>query len=107
MLHTLVRRGGAAWPQFAVPAAEFEQYLLDRVAARPDRVQALAALRVEDLYLACACARGDAAALEALERGAMTQVREQLRRRGYAADLVDEALQRLREKLFVPTGDAP
>ena len=62
---------------------------------------------VEDLYLACACARGLPEALARFERDLLPPARQALARRGMAADVVDEAMQRLRERLLLPRPDAP
>jgi RNA polymerase sigma-70 factor (ECF subfamily) len=56
-------RARAAWPGVAVDDATFVRYLAERVP--PDRLDAVFA---EDLYLACACAAGDAAAMDAFDR---------------------------------------
>lgn len=58
-------------------------------------------LRVADLYLACACAEGVPAALEAFEGHALEQVRTTLRRHRDSEAEIDELLQVLRIKLFI------
>jgi RNA polymerase sigma-70 factor (ECF subfamily) len=81
--------------------------LLGEVASAPTE-SALAELRVADLFLSLACARGDAAALRAFEARTFPGARAALARMGLHAGDVDEVLQIVREKLFVAgPGDEP
>jgi RNA polymerase sigma-70 factor (ECF subfamily) len=84
---------------FAVDADSFAPYLAEVAAAgaRP-----LAELRVDDLYVAFACCRGDPAAIAELER-LLAPVRSLMVRRGNDAALVDDALQTVRYRLLVST----
>ncbi|MCY1015028.1 sigma-70 family RNA polymerase sigma factor [Pyxidicoccus sp. MSG2] len=61
----------------------------------------------EDLALARACARGDAAALAAFESRFISPLKKSLLLRGLDVTTADEALQFLRVKLFVPEGARP
>lgn len=63
------------------------------------------ALVVEDLYLALACARGDAGALRAFEAAYVPDLRATVRKRGGDEALAAEVIQTLRTRLFV--GPAP
>jgi RNA polymerase sigma-70 factor (ECF subfamily) len=69
-----------------------------------DRQAALAALHVEDLYIACACARAVPRALFEFERRFFPDVSACLGSMGLRAALCDEVKQILREKLFVERG---
>jgi RNA polymerase sigma-70 factor (ECF subfamily) len=60
-------------------------------------------LHAADVYLACACAAGDAQAIAALDRGYLSEVLAVLGRSGVERAAADEAVQRLRERLFVAT----
>jgi RNA polymerase sigma-70 factor, ECF subfamily len=60
----------------------------------------------EDLSLARACAQGDAKALAEFESRLIPQLRRVLRQRGLDAPTSDEALQLLRLKLFVSSGES-
>jgi RNA polymerase sigma-70 factor (ECF subfamily) len=80
----------AAWPALSVERAAFARY----AEARQPRDENLA-----DLYLACACATGEARALSLFEQRFMPEVASYLRRATPA--LVDEVRQALRERLFV------
>jgi RNA polymerase sigma-70 factor (ECF subfamily) len=78
-----------AWPGIAVGEDEFSAYIRDRAGDEAHDA---------DLYLACACAKGDAAALASFERTFFGDVDAvALRVKGSA----DELKQLLRHKLFV------
>ena len=72
-----------------------------------DPATALGALHVEDLYLACACVRGDAAAIAELEHRFGSQYPLFLASLRQSQDFVHEVMQRVREKLLVGRTDAP
>ncbi|MCP3140968.1 sigma-70 family RNA polymerase sigma factor [Pyxidicoccus xibeiensis] len=61
----------------------------------------------EDLAFAQACARGDAEALASFEARLIPQLRKALLQRGMDVPTTEEALQLLRVKLFLPSGDRP
>lgn len=56
----------AAWGEVALEEAEFVRFLADKLEEPAER--SLSSLRIGDLYLACACDRGDARALAAFDR---------------------------------------
>jgi RNA polymerase sigma-70 factor (ECF subfamily) len=87
--------GRAGWPAIDVPFEDFAAY----VAARDPAPEHAASL-----YLACACARGDAAAVAALDGAYFDGVRAAIGRVARSASAADEAVQLLREKLFVTDG---
>jgi RNA polymerase sigma-70 factor (ECF subfamily) len=90
----------SAWPRVVVPDDVFAAFVAERVPPPADD-SALAALAFADLYLACACARRDPAALAAFEERYAPEVLAMYERsRGTPLDR-DEALQRVRQKLFV------
>jgi RNA polymerase sigma-70 factor (ECF subfamily) len=100
--------GVAAWPAVALPADAFVAYLADRTEAGGDPIEAVRGLRAGDLYLACACARGDAKAISAFERAYLTEVGDVLARMGLPASVSDDAKQILRRRFFVgEEGRAP
>ena len=96
--------GRAAWPGVDVAGPVFARYLGERVAGR-DVADALGACHVEDLYLACACARGVAPALLSFERAFAVHVPAFVRRVDPSPAFADDVAQVLRERLFV--GAAP
>jgi RNA polymerase sigma-70 factor (ECF subfamily) len=99
-LDLAVTQAKQAWPALDVDAARFVTFLGARVAGEADPVQALAALHVDDLYLAFACASGDEAALAAFERAHLEDLGVVARVDSSPA-FVDEVRQRLRVHLFV------
>jgi RNA polymerase sigma-70 factor, ECF subfamily len=88
----LHRLGQAAWPTVELPPDAFAAYLATRDGT---------AARAPDLYIACACARGDAAAIQRFEEAYFDEVRAIVTRLAGDPALADEALQQLRAKLFV------
>ena len=58
------------------------------------------ALHIDDLHLACACARGDRAALRAFDQSYTASVRRTLRRAGVPETIVDDVLGDLPMRLF-------
>ena len=93
----------AAWPGVEVDESAFAAELRRRATDAK-----LGALHVADLYLAAACAAGNAAALAHMERACMPAVRATLGRLRYSPAQIDDALQATREDLFVSApGKAP
>jgi RNA polymerase sigma-70 factor, ECF subfamily len=93
-LDSLLAALAARWP-----AVRFDRAALaDALAARELGPESSVAA---DVALACALAAGDLGALAVFERELVPDVRGALVRIDRSGDLVDEALQRVREKLFV------
>ncbi len=70
------------------------------------RLEALAALRVSDVFLAKACLAADAAALAHFERAIMNPARSVLARLG-EPDFRDDVVQRMRERLLMTVEGVP
>lgn len=104
-LTALVQDARAAWPGVTVSDGELLAYLAARLPPEGDAAAALGALRTSDLYLACACARGDAAALRAMEAGPLAEVAAAVKRSTLHVP-VDEVMQAVRRLLFVASADA-
>lgn len=102
-LALLVTRARAAWPGVAVDDARFAAWL----AARVTDDTPLARLPASDLYLACACAAGDAAALAAFDAAYLREVDIAAAKARAAPGLRDEARQVVRDLLFVARGNRP
>jgi len=100
MLASALATARVAHPDIAIEPRAFAAHLGRCATAQ----RGLARLRVADLYLALACARGDARALQQL-LAQLVDVRARLRRRGASAVECDEVVQRLQVKLL--TGAAP
>jgi RNA polymerase sigma-70 factor len=89
----MIETARAAWPAVVIDDARFVRYVAER-AKRP-----LAELETDELYLACALAGGDRAALEAFDRtygGVLSSALRQIR-----APNREELEHDLRAKLFV------
>jgi RNA polymerase sigma-70 factor (ECF subfamily) len=88
-------RGRARWPGVVISDARFAAHLTEL------GVDGEAALHVEDLYLACACADGVPPALAAFERECLSRVAEYVSRVAGAARHLDEIQQRVRTRLLL------
>lgn len=90
------------WPEVDLaPAALGEHLTALGIAGDPSHPHA------DDLYLACAAARGDRAAIAAFERELEPVARAAARRVDSSHDFVDEAVQATRERLLVARDAAP
>jgi RNA polymerase sigma-70 factor, ECF subfamily len=96
-LSSAIAEARARWPAVILPEDAFVAWIASRVPAGP--TIALEGLRLADLYLACACARGDAKALAAFDQAFLARDTQSS----------DDVKQMLRQKLFVanPDGAAP
>jgi RNA polymerase sigma-70 factor (ECF subfamily) len=96
----LAERVAARWPAW-IDAGTFARYVAARVDPDADVQAALGELHVVDLYLACACARGVAAAHAVFDREYVAELRGAMRTVDASRDFADEVLQLLREKMLV------
>jgi RNA polymerase sigma-70 factor (ECF subfamily) len=92
-----------AWPKLAVSRRVFAQWLIDRSRRDVMPPRAYAA----DLYLACACAIRVPGAVDAFEDRHLADMRRAVERAHSEPAFVDEALQTLRERLFLAGRQAP
>jgi RNA polymerase sigma-70 factor (ECF subfamily) len=107
-LRTALRAGRAAWPDVQVDEAAGVEYLAKRLPEGEPPADALASMHVTDLYLACACSRGDPRALAAFETHFLSAVASFVGQIDKSDSFADEVRQQLREKLFVcAPGDVP
>ncbi len=95
-LAAIVARARQAWPDLAVAPEHYVAYLAARVGDG-----GLDALHTDDLYLACACAEGTAAALAAFERACIALLPGALAGAGASATLIDDIQQMLRARFLV------
>lgn len=102
-LATALADARAVWPDFALSASDFAAHVVARLPDDTAPLAALGAVRASELYLALACARGEAPALRAFEAlyGAELTRAATRARAAEAADVV----QLVRERLFA--GAAP
>jgi len=106
LLLEIVRAAREAWPTINLAPALFLPYLSERLPADEAAERALRRMCTSDLYLACACARGDERALAAFEDRCLSVVDSALPRLGMPADGVAEVKQHLRQSLLV-TAEGP
>jgi RNA polymerase sigma-70 factor (ECF subfamily) len=92
-LAAVFERGREEWPQLALASADFEAYARARGAVS------------DELFLACACARGVPGAIDALERWCGAELAGVLRKA--KATSRDELLQLVRAELFVAPPGQP
>lgn len=95
----------AAWPELSVPPPRFESYVAERISDAAGLEALLTSATLSELYLACACSDGDAAASAALEAGYFPSVKLALARMRLPQHVVDEVLQWLRGHLFLARRD--
>jgi RNA polymerase sigma-70 factor, ECF subfamily len=98
-LERFLREGEAATPGAKLAPHVFVRFVAERLAAAGGGPELLARLHGADLFLACACAGGQPAALAAFERRC-SAVSATLRRYGDAAFVAD-VLQDLRERMLL------
>jgi RNA polymerase sigma-70 factor (ECF subfamily) len=105
-LEELWMRGRQAHAGVTLDAADFAAALGAAVSDQDDPRAALASVHAVDLYLAVACAKGDAAAIAILEREQLGGARAAFLRLLGPGE-ADDALQALREKLLIASEGAP
>lgn len=94
----------AELPDVSLDDATFVRHLAPRLEGADDLAGALDALRVTDLFVACACLAGDRHALAAFEERCLRPADAALRKRGISDDAAEEAKQNVRERLLVGGG---
>ena len=103
-LWELVAEGRAGWPDVAVEPARLIGFVAARLDGAVDAADVLAGLRPADLYLACALADGDPAALAAFDRHYMREVDIALARMRIGPPRASDVKQLVRQRLFVGDG---
>jgi RNA polymerase sigma-70 factor (ECF subfamily) len=95
----------AAWEEFALAPARFDVYVAERMTDAAALEALLASATLSELYLCCACADGDGAAIGVLEARYFPAVTRALGRMRLPQHAVDEVLQWLRAHLFLARRD--
>lgn len=104
----LVRTARAAWPEVDLAPEVFAPYLRSRLPDAAESELAWSQLQTNDLYLACACARGDPHAIAAFERHCLGALDATLRKvAGVTPDVIDDVKQQLRRSLLVADARPP
>jgi RNA polymerase sigma-70 factor (ECF subfamily) len=106
-LVTVVERAQAEWPSLSVDVVAWARHLGAHASAQIGAEVWLSTAPVADLYVAFACASGDAEAMAVLERRHFGGVRAALASARVAPSDVEEVLGLLRARLFVGSGGAP
>lgn len=94
-------RARDAWPGIEVTLGDYAQW----VSERAPQGGSIEGLHTDDLYLACACARSDRAALRAFERKIIPRAEAAARGLEADGDFASEVVQRLRTRLLIPRDD--
>jgi RNA polymerase sigma-70 factor (ECF subfamily) len=103
----VVRAAQRACATFSLPPDVFVAYLRDRVPAGAPWPLALRQMHTTDLYLACACARGDVRALAAFDERCLRTLDRELARIGIDADTSAEVKQDIRRRVLFGDGGSP
>jgi len=93
----------SAWPAIVIPADDFTAYLLERTAESDE----LAPNLLQDLYLACGCARGDPAALALFRERYVNKLLETLPGSTWPRALVEDVLQDVQLSMLVAKPGEP
>ena len=92
------------FPTFCVPPDVFIAYLRERLPPDVAPPIALRRMHTSDLYLACACARGDPDAIAVLDERCLGPLDRALGRIGIDRDTVGEVKQEVRYRILVGDG---
>lgn len=97
----------ARHPRVRVDAEDFAAHVAAQIGPDQPLRDQLDRLDLADLYLAFGCARGDRDALQAFEQTYGSDVSRAVSKVGSRSHSADDLGQRVREKLFVASGDRP
>jgi RNA polymerase sigma-70 factor (ECF subfamily) len=94
-------RARGEWPGVELDAVDFARYLGERARELGPPLEAVERLHTSDLFLACACSRGDRAAIDLFEQRIMIEVPLYLAKQRAEPAFVEEVQQEVRRRLFV------
>jgi RNA polymerase sigma-70 factor, ECF subfamily len=97
----------AAWPAVQLDGAGFAAFVAERLAGGAPASLSIERLCLADLALASACARGDGAAMQVLDRLVSEQIAVAAESARAGATVRDEAAQVVRTLLLVPRPERP
>ena len=89
------------WPKIQLDSESFYSYLKKRTPKDQTFNNYAGKLNINDLYLACACSRGDSIAIQEFERTYFPFIRSALKTLNLPQDKSDDFRQSFFEKLFV------
>lgn len=104
MLMDLVGSAQRAYPTFSLPPDVFVAYLGEKLPTGVSWRLALRQMHTSDLYLACACARGDVHALAAFDDRCLSHLDRVLDKMGIDADASADVKQDIRHRVLVGDG---
>ncbi len=107
LLASALSRGRAAWPAVRLDEAVFLEHLANRLREESNVHDLLSSMRAAEVYLACALAHGDAAAVASFEAEFLAEVGGFVAQIDRNPTFADEVRQQLREKLLVRTEEGP
>jgi RNA polymerase sigma-70 factor (ECF subfamily) len=100
-LEAMFSEAREAWPDVVLEGTRFMVFIAQRLSTDRPADEALTAVRAADLYLACACAHGDKAALELFDKRYISDLGAALARMRPRPEQLDEIKQQVRQRLFV------
>lgn len=106
-LRSAVEVGRRTWPGVSIPAEAFVEHLARHAPAEVALPEWLSTLHAADLYLACACAAGDPAAITAFDDAYLARVPIMSGQSRAPAPFAAEVRQALRVRLLVREGEVP
>src|SRR5215510_64801 len=101
LMPDVVASAQRTWPTVNLPPDVFVAYVHDRLPTDVPPAVALRQMHISDLYLVCACARGDVPALAAFDEHCLSQLDRVLRKMGIGADVIAEVKQDIRACVLV------
>lgn len=107
VLQSHLKRARAAWPGVVLRGEDFAEHLAACAPDAEDPAQALDEMHTADLYLACACAKGVRAAIEAFEESIMSRVPRAVARIDSDDEFIRNIMEEVRIKLLVGDGRPP
>lgn len=102
----IVAAGKSAWGVELAPDV-IAAYIAERAPDQTEPLEALRAMHTTDLYLACACARGDAKAIARFEALVLPSAEPAIARIDRDREFVSELLHEVRVRLLVDGEDGP
>ena len=106
-LEQVLRTCQAAWPAIRVEPATFMGKLCEGLPPGAEPLAGVGELAVRDLYLACGCAAGDPAALEAFERSVLSRVPVFVSRIDSSPAFADDVRDQVRDALLIARRGKP
>lgn len=106
-LTDIISAAQRTYPTIDVPPEVFVDYLGDRLPAEVPQPLALRQMHTADLYLACACARGDVLAFATFDDRCLRQLDRVLFKVGIDAAAIADIKQDIRSRILIGDGGPP